>query len=195
MNSILISSPIEIAEEVKTLTSLFDAGLDIFHLRKPGFTESQYIDIIEEIPAEYYEMIVIHDYFHLVERYSLKGIHFSTSKRVDYNKFHYLKCHKSTSCHGFAEIESLEHNYDYMFLSPVFDSISKVGYSSAFDLTKLKEFAHSTDQNIVALGGIDENSINKLSDIYFYGVAILGAIWYKKEVGKRVEAFREIYQT
>jgi len=77
--------------------------------------------------------------------------------------------------HSLKELEEHKEKYEYAFLSPIFDSISKIGYKSKFDLKELKE--KIANKNIIALGGIDEDKIETCRTIGFAGVAVLGAIW------------------
>ena len=78
---------------------------------------------------------------------------------------------------SFDEIDDLKYEFDYIFLSPIFDSISKQGYLSNFDETELREYLNASGKNIVALGGIDSVTAAKCADMGFYGVASLGYIW------------------
>ena len=38
--------------------------------------------------------------------------------------------HVSCSCHSVEEVKNKKHFYDYVFMSPIYDSISKVNYYS-----------------------------------------------------------------
>ena len=68
---------------------------------------------------------------------------------------------------------------NYVFLSPIFDSISKQGYRSAFDHATLKKAAHEgiIDHKVVALGGVTRQRISLLAEYGFGGAAMLGDIW------------------
>lgn len=70
---------------------------------------------------------------------------------------------------------------DYIFLSPVFDSISKSGYSSAFTHEQLAEAALRgiIDHRVFALGGVTPDKYSFLQRYHFGGAAMLGAIWNK----------------
>ena len=85
----------------------------------------------------------------------------------------------SFSLHSFEEIENLPCSLDYAFLSPIFQSISKQDYPSAFsknDLVNFFQLRKSTTP-IVALGGIREENLEQLQQIGFVGIALLGSIW------------------
>ncbi|MBI4946581.1 MAG: thiamine phosphate synthase [Bacteroidetes bacterium] len=96
--------------------------------------------------------------------------HNRISLHSDFPKFHSLK-----------ELEEHKEKYEYAFLSPIFDGISKVGYKSNFDLQDLKNSPLLRrgvgGEALIALGGIDEDKIEICSEVGFAGVAVLGAIW------------------
>src|ERR1051325_6774447 len=90
----------------------------------------------------------------------------------DFTKFHSLK-----------KLENNKEKYDYAFLSPIFDSISKNGYKASFDLQEVK--AKIKEKKIIALGGVDDSKIETCRELGFAGVAVLGAIWQSSDpVGK-----------
>ena len=70
---------------------------------------------------------------------------------------------------------------DYLFLSPIFNSISKQGYEAAFTPETLQEAAQKglIDSQVVALGGITLERIQQLHDWHFGGAAFLGDIWQR----------------
>lgn len=67
--------------------------------------------------------------------------------------------------------------YDYVTLSPIFDSISKTGYHSGFDLDEVKCFLTAVDVNVIALGGVTEARLPRIREAGFYGAAMLGALF------------------
>ena len=85
----------------------------------------------------------------------------------------------SCSCHTIEEVITQKESKDYVFLSPIFDSISKVGYHAAFSPTSLKQAAieNVIDEKVIALGGLTANNIPLVKEWHFGGVALLGDIW------------------
>ena len=72
---------------------------------------------------------------------------------------------------------------DYVFLSPIYDSISKEGYSSAypFDTLQKAQQAGIIDSKVIALGGISLEHLPEIASLGFGGAALLGDIWQQKE--------------
>lgn len=178
MKLILITAPEYFVEEDQILTTLFEEGLDILHLRKPD-TEAIYAErLLTLIPEKYHKKIVVHDHFDLCDEYKLKGIHLNSRNPLVPDNY---SGHISASCHTLDEVKADKKTCDYVFLSPIFDSISKHGYSSKFTPEEIREAvkADIIDKKVIALGGIDEENILRVKDLGFGGAAIMGALWSK----------------
>lgn len=211
----LVSSFYDIPNEIHVLNLLFCNGLTIFHLRKDlhcqhlarkeTYTEEKIRTYIESVPQCFRERIIIHSHFHLVKEYGLKGAHFT--KKYTYDEF--LKENKLNkkdnplkyvgfSVHSTNEVEQNAHLYDYLFLSPIFDSISNIGYNSKFNLNKLKSFLHEENirPEIIALGGMNNTKVTKVKELGFNGLALLGYIWSSfdenQDVIKALNRFKTI---
>ena len=70
-------------------------------------------------------------------------------------------------------------DYDYLLLSPIFDSISKQGYRSGFSDEELRRASDEgiIDHKVIALGGVTPDRIGYLESLNFGGVAMMGAIY------------------
>ena len=84
----------------------------------------------------------------------------------------------SRSCHTLDEIAA-HPACDYLFLSPLFDSISKSGYRAAFTDGELRDAAARglLGERVVALGGIRPELLPRVRELGFGGAALLGAVW------------------
>lgn len=181
MKLIVISNPTYVNNEHISLRSLFENGLEYFHLRKPNHSYEELKVYIEHIPPQYHNKIVLHSHHQLANEYDVKGIHFT--QKIRYIKNQELNnrtgLQKSISCHTIDELKNLEAVFDYAFISPVFESISKPGYTASFQLSELKEYLIKRTKTIelIALGGVKEETIPKAVDMGFDGVAVLGSVW------------------
>jgi thiamine-phosphate pyrophosphorylase len=166
-------------------------------LRKPGREKKSLDAYLKEMPAALHGRIMVHGHPELLEKFALKGIHFpERQRRESPEKIRGVrqvrpKTSISSSFHRIVDIPANDGLFDYIFISPVFDSISKAGYRSAFEHEELKRFLAATDQRIVALGGIDGRKISTAADLGFYGVAVLGAIWSSANPVKTVLALAD----
>lgn len=172
MKTIVITSPVPVKDEATVCNLLFDHGLELLHLRKPGGNREAYETFIRKIRCCYRKRIVIHDHYSLAEKYRLRGIHLKSGQGIHYSD--YPDCRVSISCHSVEEIRHLPFRPEYCFLSPVFDSISKPGYRSRFaDMPDLSGIPFP----VIALGGITPEKTALCREAGFQGVAVLGYIW------------------
>ena len=197
MKLILITSPTYFVEEDKIITSLFEEGLDILHLRKPDTAPMFAERLLTLIPEQYHKRIVVHGHFYLKEEFRLKGIHLNLRNP---NAPDHYKGHISCSCHSLEEIKERKRNYDYVFMSPVFDSITKQDYNAQYSPEEIKK-AHKQgiiDKKVYALGGIDVHNIKEVKKYGFGGAAVMGAIWQKfdtccdRDYSQIIEHFRKL---
>lgn len=197
MKLILITSPTYFVEEDKIITSLFEEGLDILHLRKPDTAPMYAERLLTLIPEQYHKRIVVHGHFYLKEEFRLKGIHLNLRNP---NAPDHYKGHISCSFHSLEEVKERKRNYDYVFMSPVFDSISKQDYNAQYSPEEIKK-AHKQgiiDKKVYALGGIDVHNIKEVKKYGFGGAAVMGAIWQKfdtccdRDYSQIIEHFRKL---
>jgi len=182
---IIISPPENIPNEQKIVVALFYAGLPIFHLRKPTFSADEMEKYILGIPTEFHQRMVLHSHYPLALKYDLKGIHLSEKMKNDQSIDNLSDDfrHKSISAsfHSLEDVKQNPKKYDYLFLSPVFDSISKCGYKSNFSLDTVDGFLNAkpayTNIPVIALGGVSEAHIRLIKNTGFAGAALLCAIW------------------
>lgn len=179
MKLIVISSPIAVPNEYEIINSLFENGLEIFQIHKPAFSEEKIKNYIQQIPSEHHNRIFLH--YKFPKFHSLEELKRNFPARLNR---HLLK-------------NTIINRGTYFFLSPIFDSISKQGYKSKFDLHELKMFLQKQNPlsnggrrwEVFALGGIDEDKIKICREVGFAGVAVCGAIWKSKNP---VEKFLKI---
>lgn len=175
---------------------------DRIHIRKPDASREEIAALLSAIPSELHPRLVLHDHFELIEDFPrIGGFHLnrrnpSVSFLLKDDKF--VEIFKgedrtassgeslgikgktlSRSCHSLDEVAKYKQECDYVFLSPIFDSISKVGYSSAFtsDILQQANKDGIIDGKVYALGGISIDKIGLLQEWGFGGYAMLGAAW------------------
>ena len=181
MKIIAITPPHAIENEVVIIKRLLENSVEIVHLRKhqsefEGVNVIAYLhEILSALTCEERSKIIIHDYPTLYEEFSLKGIHINkniTSLPKNYTGY------KTRSCHSFDEILKYKNEYDYLFLSPIFDSISKPDYKSPFTHESLQQASLEgiIDNKVIALGGVTFDKIPYLQSLNFGGVAMIGGI-------------------
>lgn len=197
MKPIVISYPGHVEKEVEAIEALFEAGLDVLHVRKPAFSQEEMKNWIEAIDEKYRKQMVVHSHLALVEPMGLRGVHFTSHNLHLMDNYSDTTLPKSISVHSMRELIHLSESFNYALISPVFESISKEGYGPAVDKAMLKTYLSKVhDVSVYALGGIDMNTVDEARELGFDGVALHGHIWAQFEkdhdVNGVVNRFREI---
>ena len=195
MRIIVISAPDFLPGEAEAVTALLETGAWRVHVRKPAAGSDSIARLLEHIPAALYSRISLHDHHELAENCGVGGVHLNSRNPSIPDGFGGLV---SRSCHSMEELSEYGSVCDYMFLSPIFDSISKSGYASRFSLEEIRRRivagsdvatarmdVMSSDGNcrsvdwgrVFALGGVCPDNIRLLEEAGFGGAAVLGCIW------------------
>lgn len=178
MEIIVITQPTFISNEAAIIQQLLSLGVARVHIRKPNMCIESCRQLIKDIPACFHAKLSLHDNFALTREFEIGGIHLNHRNPTIPKGF---KGIISKSCHSFQEVIENKETHNYLFLSPIFNSISNQGYLSAFTHESLT-LAHKQqiiETNVYALGGVTLKNIHKLYDYGFGGAAILGDIWEK----------------
>lgn len=171
--TVVLTTPGECRDEARRVAEwLQDGRTDILHVRKPGWSPEQMAALLRDIPENLHPRLRLHDCFGLLDEFPLiGGVHLNGRNPEAPSGAR----HVSRSCHSLSEIAACGERYDYVTLSPVFDSISKPGYVSAFSPDELSGALGA--QRVVALGGVRPENFPCLGRLGFAGAAMLGYAW------------------
>lgn len=191
---IVLSNPTAIANEINVIHSLFEEGLQLFHIRKPEYSLREMISFIAQINPEFRPRLVLHSYHELIETFKINRIHFTeeTRKRITLEKYKNKEIHLSTSTHSITGFNSLAPEFEYAFLSTVYPSISKADYFPKTDLFESIKDRTNTKTKLIALGGINAENIETPLTNGFDNVALLGTIWNTENPIKNFKSCQRI---
>lgn len=196
---ILMSDTKDLVDEHLLLREMFELGLETYHIRKPKYSTQQLREYIERIDKKYRNRVVIHHHHELCVPLKLKGIHMTERHRkkkyfkswimLQWIKFRRPEVSISASYHSPNSLLKGNPGYTYVFLSPIFDSISKIGYKNTFSDFTLREALQKTSMNVFALGGVEYDKLDAVKNYGFKGCALVGSVWTHKEP---VEEFKRV---
>ncbi len=185
MKLIIISPSDRYDSELPYLLSMFEQGLQTYHLRKIKFSTRQLKNFIAEIPEKYHKRIVIHTHHKLAMKFNLKGVYISRSHKkrkyrtwfqMQWLKFRKIKLQLSATFRNIEDIVDHDSKHDYVFLTPVFDSFLG-NFQSGFSEHSLRHALKNTKHKVVARGGASIENIQKANELGFDGVALHSTIW------------------
>lgn len=173
MKSIIITGETDLPHEIEVIRNLISERV-IVHIRKKNRTREEMMQYLDQFSGIEGEFITLHGHHDLAKEYNLGGIHLSSKETVA-DKW---SGRQSKSCHSFEDIDQIGSGLNYVFLSPIYDSISKIGYRSSFTTQELidglKKVKHV---DVFALGGVTSEKIEELEQMGFCGSAICGDFW------------------
>ena len=183
MKLVVLSPPVADPREIAVLATLFAAGLERYHLRKPGWSRAEMDAWIRAVPEGWRPRLVLHQHHELVAGHGLGGRHW----RDDASAPGMPPANgalASRSCHDLTTLQAALGRYDSVFLGPIFPSISKPGHGPREDFDAgelaamlLRRTSAERRTAVLALGGITPENAARCGELGFDGVAVLGAIW------------------
>jgi thiamine-phosphate pyrophosphorylase len=190
MQLIVCSTPEILSDEQQLVHELIQSGLQTFHLRKPLFSIDEMRNWLQKMQRSDHHRVVIHSHWSLTKEFQLKGIHIGATvwKKLPVTEqqawWTYAKENQltiSSSVHNQEEINRLPQEMDYVWLSPVFESLSKQAYKSDYNTEQfdawVKELKEKKQTKVYALGGITSTHIPELVQRKFDGAVVLGNVW------------------
>lgn len=178
------------ATEAEAIRMLLGEGVWRVHLRLPAAAEGDVRRLIEALPPELYPRLSLHDRFNLAVEYGIGGVHLNGRNPAPPAGFGGVV---SRSCHSLEELAGRTAE-EYLFLSPVYDSISKQGYGAAFTRQELEAAgaAGVIGARTVALGGVTPERLPELAAWGFGGAALLGYLWGDRSLAAIRERMRRL---
>lgn len=197
MHSYVISPEQAVLDEIRWISALLDAGVTAYHLRKPSWTREELARFLRQVPAEARQRIVLHQHHELVVEWELAGYHFKDTESFDPNRSSGGPEHtQSRSLHRIQDLATRSRGWDYVFLSPVFPSISKSGYQSDWSDAELKtalERARAdTSARFCALGGVNRETAAMAQSIGFDAIVLHGALWQSSDPVYAYQCIQEV---
>ncbi len=187
---LIVITPSEVLEnEASHVTRMLEMGILNVHIRKPKLSTSEFRDYIQSIPEHFHDRLVIHSHHKLALAFNLKGIHITRLHkkrwfRLWLNRTLLKSRGKSFIQTGsFRKLASLYEEvpgYDYVFLSPIFDSLSG-SFQGGFNEFSLTAALKKNPHKVIARGGISIDQIEKVRSIGFEGMALYSCLWKKKD--------------
>lgn len=206
MELIVISGPGCFEGEAGLINGLFEAGLEVFHLRKPGADIADCARLLEAVSGCYRGRIALHQHHELARVFGMGRLHFTEAHRRSAGPEVFAELSRdfvlSTSVHRMVDLMALR-DFDYAFMGPVFDSFSKPDYRGCCSLQRdggakalqalalggMKQLAFR-GMKVIALGGIGPGTIGIAKKLGFDGAAMLGWVW--NEPAKAIDHFKQV---
>lgn len=179
--------------EGQEINRLFESGMERYHIRHHNITDEDLTELIESIEPDYLSRVTANHNHDLIRSLGVKRFHFTEQDRLEWEKTDWknreLDETYTTSVHSIEDFNQLPDFFEYAFISPIFDSISKPGCKAEqFDFSKRDM---SKPIKLIGLGGIHSANVHDAMNLGLDGLAVLGSVWESEEP---VKAFQKIQQ-
>lgn len=201
LKKIIYTPEIAVPGEIEKIVSLLESGADYLYLRKPQTGIEYWMTYIEQFPFGY-EARMITSSYRLLHDLKLGGFHFQREvlkhlSETDLNEN--LKMLQlsgkisSVTAHDMESLKRYDGRTDIILIAPLFDSISKKGHHSQWDLNTLRAYIENRSGSgslLIGQGGVDGKKISILKEAGMDGYALLGYLWNESETA--VEKFKKL---
>ena len=156
---VLLTTPYFFVEEHAILSTLFDEGLELLHMRKPN-SEPVYSErLLSLLPERYRKRIVTHDHFYLKQEFGLKGIHLNQRNTAAPDNY---RGQISCTCRNVFLSLSPDDNQEASSIDPE---------------KELTTMGKLIDKKVYAAGGVTIDNLLQLKERGFGGAVLYGEIW------------------
>lgn len=185
MKLIVQTLPTFFVEEDKIITTLFDEGMDLLHIRKPDSEPVYYERLLSLLPNEYYDRIVVHENYYLKQEFDLRGIHIDKPENPVPDGF---RRHITRSTSRISDLKPMKKQCDYVMLHSLFDSLHDDAKAS-LTISEMEAAKRSgdIDKHVIALGGITLENIQMARDLGFGGVCVCGDLWNRFSIQHEID--------
>jgi len=155
-----------------------DGKIDYVQLREPDLEDSELIELAQTIKIlckKYSAKFILNKRYDLIDAAGADGVHLGAASS-DVSSIEKEIEGKETGYSAHSVDEALSVSSDYLFLSPIFDPISKRKERKALGLNALKELSSRTTKPVFALGGISPENAMLCREAGAYGVATIGSV-------------------
>ena len=188
----------ELPKEHRIVSDLFDAGLDEYHLLKPGWTATDYARFIDRFQSAQRERIVLYRALSIGLEQPVGGVHLRSDLRrpgwlpalqLSWLRRRFRRTRRYATFRTTGELARNIRHFDVALLGPVFERSPRSGYRSTIVPKALAAELARLRKPVLAFGGVQAGNVEEAGRIGFAGVVLRNAIWQAPEP---VAAFSEI---
>lgn len=178
MKLVIITQPEFFIEEDKIITTLFDEGLDLLHLYKPGSEPLYFERLLTLIPDDYHRRIVIHEHYYMKQEFDLAGIHIDDPTAATPSGY---SGKVSRSVSDMAQLKETKRGSQYVFLHDIMPEGDRPATFSAVEIHEASRRG-LIDKHVYALGGMTADNLRWAADEGFGGAVIGRDLWDKFDI-------------
>jgi thiamine-phosphate pyrophosphorylase len=187
--------------ETDKINRLFNAGLDVLHVRKPHHGKQELIEFLERIDSKYHPKIVLHNHYSLIKRFNLKGIHLHHGDRDSFFFKHLYLPYLRRYAKDMTISTTIEHLESARYLakgpinciifSGVFNEHTTSRLSAKLEKVNMKKILAEIKIPMFAMGGVNKETALLASHLGFSGIMMQNYIWDSKDAVQNLSLLQE----
>lgn len=171
------------------------AGVHAIQLRERDLPTRELLSLageIQRMATPGAVSLIINDRVDLAMALELQGVHLRADSLSARSTRRVMGPHGliGVSTHSAEEVRRASHDCaDYAVFGPIFDTPSKRSFGPPLGLDLLADVCHHSPIPIFAIGGVTCDRVREVRQAGAHGVAVIGALLTRKDIGTAVHEF------
>ncbi|OQW35504.1 MAG: hypothetical protein A4E19_01310 [Nitrospira sp. SG-bin1] len=177
------------------------AGLPAVQLRERDLSTRELLSLaleIRSIAAPHGAALILNDRVDLMMALNLNGVHLRSDSLPPSPVRRVIGSDRliGVSTHSVEEVQRAgQGGADYVVFGPIFETPSKRSFGPPLGLELLADVCRRSSIPIFAIGGMTSERVCEVRRAGAHGVAVIGAVLTREDVGVAVREFRDALET
>ncbi|MBH0207371.1 MAG: hypothetical protein A4C66_12945 [Nitrospira sp. HN-bin3] len=185
---------------VPLLDRAIEAGVQAIQLRERDLSTPELLSLVQDahaVSARRSVPLLINDRVDLMMAMNLDGVHLRSDSLPAQSVRESIGSRRliGVSTHSAEDVQLANRSgADYVVFGPVYDTPSKRAFGPALGLALLDEVCRRSAIPVFAIGGITCDRVQDVRRAGAYGVAVIGALLTRDDIGEAVREFTDALQ-
>lgn len=186
---------------VPLLDRAVEAGLQAIQLRERDLPTTELLSLaqaIQDVNTPRSVPLLINDRVDLMLALNLDGVHLRSNSLPTHVVRELIGPRRliGVSTHSAEDVQRANQNgADYVVFGPIFDTPSKRSFGPPLGLARLTEVCRRSSIPVFAIGGITCERVGDVRRAGAHGIAVIGALLTRDDIGEAVKDFTRALQT
>lgn len=186
---------------VRVLHDAIKAGVPAIQLRERDLSTSDLLSLTQKIQAITTSgsvSLIVNDRVDLTMALNLDGVHLRSDSLPPLPVRQLIGPRRliGVSTHSVEDVRRANQGgADYVVFGPIFETPSKRSFGSPLGLHLLADVCRRSSIPVLAIGGITRERVHDVRRAGAHGVAVIGALLSRNDIGEAVREFRHALET
>ena len=173
------------------------AGLPAVQLRERDLSTRELFPLVQEIQSitmPHTVPLIVNDRVDLMMALNLDGVHLRSDSLPPLPVRHLIGTRRliGVSTHSVDDVRRANQSgADYVVFGPIFETPSKLSYGPPLGLDLLADVCLRSSIPVLAIGGITCERVRDVRRAGAHGIAVIGALLTRHDIGEAVREFRD----